>query len=277
MIETSGRPVAILGVEGWPVASGDGGASGSGDRTETAAALRQDRKVDALGSLVAGLAHDFNNLLGVIIGNLDRANRLTPIDATASRYIVDASSATERAVTLVCRLLAFARAQPIGPTLVEIDGLLTGLKPLLDIAAQGCVVTLHLGRVGFGLIEADQLENAIINLAVNAQDAMPNGGTLAITTWSTMWESIDAGGSRTTRDCVGIQVRDTGTGMSPEVRARVGERFFTTKAEGRGTGLGLAQVRGFVDRSGGKMELTSELGQGTCVTLYIPSVGIASA
>ena len=230
---------------------------------------RRAEKAEAVGHLAGGLAHDFNNLLGVVVGNLDRAGRLLPTDTTASRCVADAMTATERAVALVRRLLAFVHQQPLLPDVVEVDALLLGLKPLIEVAAPGCLVVLDLECAWHSLVDANQLENAVLNLAVNARDAMPGGGRLTIAT-RRLSVRADADVERVARDYVVVEVRDSGVGMSPEVRAKASEPFFTTKALGQGTGLGLSQVSDFAIGCGGAMRLASEMGDGTSVTLHIP-------
>ena len=234
--------------------------------------LRQAEKAEALGHLAGGLVHDFNNLLGVIVCNLDRVGRLLPADTVASRCVADAVTATDRAVALARRLLAFVRQQPLLPEVIEVDRLLSDLKPLIEVAAPGCTVVLDLACAWHSLVDANQLENVVLNLAVNARDAMPGGGRLTIATRTLHERGSDTGARSDARDYVVLEVRDNGRGMSPEIQAKASEPFFTTKAAGLGTGLGLSQVYGFAAQCGGTVRLMSEAGKGTSVTLHIPRV-----
>ena len=239
--------------------------SGWGDERQ-----RQAEKAEAVGHLVGGLVHDFNNLLNVIVGNLDRVGRLLPEDTIASRCVADATTATERAVALSRRLLAFVRQQPLLPQLVDIDSLMLDLKPLIEVAAPGCKVTLNLDCGWSILVDANQLENAVLNLTVNARDAMPGGGCLNIATRpSEVFIEGDKEGYGL-RDCVILEVRDCGVGMTPELQVRALEPLYTTKAQSSGTGLGLNQVSALAKDCGGVLRIASEIGKGTTVTLHIP-------
>ncbi|MBL6082770.1 response regulator [Belnapia sp. T18] len=236
--------------------------------------LRQAQKMEALGQLVGGVAHDFNNLLTVVLGSHALLDRDLPKDGRARRLAAAARHAAERAAGLTHRLLAFARRQALEARPVDANRLVEGMAELLHrtlgsgIALQ-TVLAADLGRTR---ADPNQLESAILNLTVNARDAMPGGGRLTIETANAR---VDAGypmekNGPEPGEYVAIAVSDTGTGMDRETLARVFEPFFTTKEPGRGTGLGLSQVHGFVRQSGGHTTIYSEPGQGTTVRLYLP-------
>jgi signal transduction histidine kinase len=239
--------------------------------------LRQSQKMEAVGQLTGGIAHDFNNLLTIISGNMDLAARALDNDGgvdRARRAIANATKGAERAAALTQRLLAFARRQPLSPKPLDLDKVVSGMSDLLNRSLGELVKLEIVTSPGLWPVEADpnQMENALINLAVNARDAMPEGGTLTIETanahldgdYSVAHAEVPSG------NYVVIAVSDTGTGMPKEHLARVFEPFFTTKEIGRGTGLGLSQVYGFVKQSGGHVSLYSEEGQGTTVKMYLP-------
>jgi PAS domain S-box-containing protein len=247
------------------------------DLTEKIAAeeqLRQSQKMEAVGNLTGGLAHDFNNLLTVIIGNLDLLLDDQAIGRTAKERLETILQASERGATLTRRLLAFSRRQPLQAKLVEVNDLVQGTTQLLH-RTLGENVTIRL-RTAPGLwtprVDAAQLETAIVNIAINARDAMPDGGTLIIETRNV---DIDANYAA---HCPGlvpgayvaIEITDTGTGMQPEVLGRIFEPFFTTKGSGAGTGLGLSMVYGFMKQSGGHVTAYSEPGTGTTFKMYLP-------
>ncbi len=244
-------------------------------RSDAEAALRQAQKMEAIGQLTGGVAHDFNNLLTVIIGGLDTISRSRPGDqARIQRATNLALQGAQRAASLTGRLLAFSRRQPLDPKPLDLNVLVRDMTDLLHrtigetIELEG-VLAPRLWRV-----EADQnqLESAILNLAVNARDAMREGGKLTLETANT---ALDESYSATDAEVIPGQyvmlaVSDTGCGMSKETLARAFEPFYTTKPEGRGTGLGLSMVYGFVKQSGGHVTLYSEPDQGTTVKLYFP-------
>ncbi|KQT82162.1 PAS domain-containing hybrid sensor histidine kinase/response regulator [Aurantimonas sp. Leaf443] len=237
--------------------------------------LRQAQKMEAVGQLTGGVAHDFNNLLQIITGSLDLILRRLPEDETRlRRAATNAMTGATRAAALTHRLLAFSRRQPLQPRPVEVNRLVTGMSELLErsLGATISIETVLAG--GLWQVEADpnQLENAILNLAVNARDAMPDGGRLTIETGNS---HLDAGYAHhhaevTPGQYVLLSVTDTGTGMDAQTLSKVFEPFFTTKEVGKGTGLGLSQVYGFVKQSGGHVKLYSEPGQGTSVKIYLP-------
>jgi PAS domain S-box-containing protein len=242
---------------------------------ETREALFQSQKMEAVGQLTGGVAHDFNNLLTVIIGGLDTIARSPPGDAVRiGRALEMSRHAAERAASLTSRLLAFSRRQPLEPIPTDLNALVSGMTDLLH-RSLGEQVELE-GALASDLwtveVDQNQLESAILNLAVNARDAMPGGGKLTIETGNAYlgeaYTAVDAEVSP--GPYVMLAVSDTGAGMSREVMTRVFEPFFTTKELGRGTGLGLSMVYGFVKQSGGHVTIYSEPGEGTCVKLYFP-------
>jgi PAS domain S-box-containing protein len=241
--------------------------------------LRQAQKMEAVGQLTGGVAHDFNNLLQIVVGNLELLSRSLPADAVRQRRSVEnAMSGAKRAVTLTQRLLAFSRQQPLDPKPVSPNKLVSGMSELLSRALGETVELETVLAGGLWRVEVDpnQLENAILNLAVNARDAMPEGGKLTIETANTRLDESYVAQNAEVRpgQYVVVCVSDTGTGMDKAVTARVFEPFFTTKEVGKGTGLGLSQVYGFVKQSGGHVKIYSEQGsedsRGTTVKLYLP-------
>jgi signal transduction histidine kinase len=243
-------------------------------RTRTEEALRQAQKMEVVGQLTGGVAHDFNNLLTVIIGGLDTIRRSPNDQARVLRSTDMALQGAQRAVSLTSRLLAFSRRQPLEPRPLEPNVLLRDMSQLLQgtLGEQVELECVHGARLW--RIEADQnqLATAILNLVVNARDAMPDGGKLTIETANT---ELDESYAATDAEVVpgqyvALAVSDTGVGMSKDTLTRVFEPFFTTKEAGRGTGLGLSMVYGFVKQSGGHVTIYSEVGQGTTVKLYFP-------
>jgi PAS domain S-box-containing protein len=238
-------------------------------------ALRQSQKMETVGQLTGGIAHDFNNLLQIVSGNLDLLRQKIPDDAEhLKRYADRAFNGSERAATLTQRLLAFSRRQPLAPKPVDINRLIPGMSELLHRTLGETIEVESVLAPRLWTVEADpnQLENAIINLAINARDAMPEGGKLTIETQNTHLDHSYA--AQNPEVAVGqyavICISDTGTGMDAETAAKAVEPFFTTKEVGRGTGLGLSMVYGFVKQSGGHIKLYSELGEGTTVKMYLP-------
>jgi signal transduction histidine kinase len=248
------------------------------ERRRAEEALRQAQKMEGIGQLTGGVAHDFNNLLTIIVGSLETARRQLKqpgFDAANIEHLVDgAMRGAQRAASLTQRLLAFSRQQPLDPKPIDVSRLVTGMSDLLHrtIGEQISIEAVTAGGLWRTNIDANQLEMAIINLAVNARDAMPNGGKLTIETSNV---SLDEGYTSNQAEVVPGQyvmlaVTDNGTGMTPETVAKAFEPFFTTKDIGHGTGLGLSQVYGFVKQSGGHVKIYSELGQGTSVKIYLP-------
>ncbi len=229
--------------------------------------LRQAQKMEAIGQLTGGVAHDFNNLLMVIQGGLDMIDRQDEAERRA-RLLQGMRQAAERGSALTRQLLAFSRRQPLAPEAVDLRTRIGGMRELLDRSLRGDVhVDLEFDD-GLWPVEVDpgELELVVLNLAFNARDAMPKGGEIVISAHNIEdWREGDIIG-----DFVRVEVRDTGTGMSESVRARVFEPFFTTKEIGKGSGLGLAQAYGFARQSGGSVRIESKLGAGTSVILMLP-------
>src|SRR5262249_29286081 len=241
----------------------------------------QSQKMEAVGQLTGGVAHDFNNLLTVIVGNLTMAQRhlasLTDAPAERLRRVINnAMRGAERATTITRHLLAFSRKQPLDPKRLNINAVIHGLGDFLR-RTLGETITLEIiGAEGLWQAEADpvQLESAILNLAVNARDAMAGGGKLTIATENCVLDEkyCEQHNELVAGPYVRIAVSDTGVGMSKDVLERVFEPFFTTKKAGQGTGLGLSQVYGFAKQSNGHVEIDSEPGKGTTATIYLPAL-----
>jgi PAS domain S-box-containing protein len=252
------------------------------ERKQLEEQLRQSQKMEAVGQLTGGLAHDFNNLLTGIIGGLEMVQtrvaqgRLNDLE----RYVTAAQGASKRAAALTHRLLAFSRQQTLDPKPTDINRLIGGMEELIARTV-GPDITLEVvtaGGLWATLIDQNQLENALLNLCINARDAMPDGGRLTIETGN-RW--LDRRGARerdlTPGQYVSLCVSDSGTGMTPAVIARAFDPFFTTKPIGQGTGLGLSMIYGFVRQSGGQVRIYSEIGKGSMVCLYLPRFLGASA
>jgi two-component system NtrC family sensor kinase len=244
-------------------------------REATEQALRQAQKMEAVGRLTGGIAHDFNNLLTAIIGNLDLALRRLDGPDRVRGWLANCRQASERAATLVQRLLAFSRQHPLEVKSVDINRLVQGMSELLgrSIGETVTIETVLAGGLWNAAIDPNQLENAIVNLAVNARDAMSDGGRLTIETANCHLDETyveTAGEDIAPGQYVMVAVSDSGSGMTREVMSRAFEPFFTTKPTGVGTGLGLSQVYGFVKQSGGHIRIYSEAGEGTTIKLYFP-------
>ncbi|CAM3178835.1 histidine kinase [Sphingomonas antarctica] len=244
-------------------------------RVEAEDKLRQMQKMESIGQLTGGIAHDFNNMLAVVIGSLDLAKRRIATDPVRAEAGIDSAvEGAKRAASLTARLLAFSRRQPLAPTSTDLNRLVGGMSELFsrtlgDNISVETVLSAGLWRC---YADAGEIENAILNLAVNARDAMPNGGRLTIETANAHMDDDYArrNGDVEPGQYVTICVTDTGDGMSEEVMAKAFEPFFTTKDVGKGTGLGLSQVFGFAKQSGGHAAIYSEVGEGTTVKLYMP-------
>jgi PAS domain S-box-containing protein len=246
------------------------------ERMKAEESLRQAQKMEAIGQLTGGIAHDFNNLLTIIVGNIELMQRRLPEDADRlQRAAAHAMDATRRAATLTHRLLAFSRRQPLDPKPIDVNKLVASMTDLLRRTLGEAVMLETVLGGGLWRSQADpnQLENAILNLAVNARDAMPDGGKLTIETANAhldeayveaLIEPVPAG------QYVLVAVSDTGTGMDKATMERVFEPFFTTKEVGKGTGLGLSQVYGFVRQSNGHVRIYTEVGEGTTIKIYLP-------
>jgi signal transduction histidine kinase/DNA-binding response OmpR family regulator len=251
-----------------------------GKRVKAEEAFRQAQKMEAIGQLTGGVAHDFNNLLAVILGSLETLRRRTAAgklalsDPAFMRLTDAALQGAQRAATLTQRLLAFSRRQPLDPKPVNPNRLVASLTELLHSTVKEDIriETVLAGGIWWTSLDANQLESALLNLAVNARDAMPGGGSL---TFETANSFLDEAYAATHEEVISgqyvmIAVSDTGNGMTPEVLARAFDPFFTTKGVGEGTGLGLSQVYGFVKQSGGHVKIYSEPGEGTTIRLYLP-------
>ncbi len=244
------------------------------ERAKVETALRQSQKMDAIGQLTGGIAHDFNNLLQIIIGNLEILQRRDlVVHEEGQRMLASASRGAERAATLTSRLLAFARRQPLNPKSIDVNKLVTNMSELLRrTLGEGIrIETVLGGGIWRVAVDVNQLENALLNLCVNARDAMPNGGMLTIETANSFLDEAYAVAHGTKQgQYVVVAISDTGTGMSRDVLVKAFEPFFTTKDIGKGSGLGLSQVYGFTSQSGGHAKIYSEVGEGTTVKLYLP-------
>jgi signal transduction histidine kinase/ActR/RegA family two-component response regulator len=243
------------------------------ERDHTESLLRQAQKMEALGQLTGGVAHDFNNLLQVIVGNLEMLSRQLPEDAPRwRRSVSNAMEGAHRAAILTQRLLSFSRLQPLNPKPIDVDLLSQGMFDILRrTLGQQLEMSIQIDPdLWFAEADPHQLENAILNLAVNARHAMVQGGVVVISA-----HNVDTAASHSVvglapADYVAVRVSDTGIGMPPEILERVFEPFFTTKEVGQGTGLGLSQVYGFAKQSRGDVKIESRVGQGTSVTIYLP-------
>jgi PAS domain S-box-containing protein len=259
-----GAPVRIAGV-----------VSDVTDRRLTEEQLRQSQKMEAVGQLTGGLAHDFNNLLTGITGSLEllqtrvAQGRLSEVD----RYVSAAQGASKRAAALTHRLLAFSRRQTLEPKPTDANRLVAGMEELIrrTLGPSVRLEVIAAGALWSTLVDPNQLENALLNLAINARDAMPDGGRLTIETGNTWLDDRSARQRDLPRgQYVSVSVSDTGSGMAPDVVERAFDPFFTTKPIGVGTGLGLSMIYGFARQSGGQVRIYSEIGQGTTVRLYLP-------
>jgi len=235
--------------------------------------LRQSQKLEAIGGLTGGVAHDFNNLLQVIAGNLHLLARHEPDNANVQRRVSASIAAVERGAKLSSQLLAFARRQPLSPAVCDPRQIFEGLGELLQRALGETIqIDVRLPQASWYInVDRNQLENAILNLAINARDAMQGEGTIELSAENVVLDRrFCAGKGISAGDYVRVAVADSGVGMSPQVLAQAFEPFFTTKADGQGTGLGLSMVFGFVKQSDGHIEMSSVEGQGTRVQLYFP-------
>jgi signal transduction histidine kinase/CHASE3 domain sensor protein/CheY-like chemotaxis protein len=243
-------------------------------RAQSEAVLREAQKMQAIGQLTGGIAHDFNNLLTVILGNLELTRTRLDSDHPLQTRIERAAWAANRGATLTSQLLAFARKQPLAPAPIDLAATMPDLIPLLRRTLGEHIDVRYVETAGLwpAMADAAQLENAVLNLALNARDAMPGGGRLTIELANKVLDQAYARNhiEVTPGDYTMLAVSDTGHGMTPDILARVFEPFFTTKPDGKGTGLGLAMVFGFVKQSGGHVNIYSEPGEGTTVRLYLP-------
>jgi signal transduction histidine kinase len=245
------------------------------ERERLEAQLRQSQKMEAIGQLTGGIAHDFNNMLAVVIGSLNLLKRrLERGDKDVMRFVDSATEGAERAAGLTNRLLAFSRQQPLAPQPLDVNRLVAGMSEMVRRALGESLQIESVLAAGLWRIHADpgQLESAILNLAVNSRDAMPDGGKLTIETANASLDEAYAAAhvEAPPGQYVVLTVSDTGAGMTPDVVAKAFDPFFTTKAVGKGSGLGLSQVFGFVKQSGGHVKVYSEVGHGTAVKIYLP-------
>jgi signal transduction histidine kinase len=233
--------------------------------------LHQAKKVEAIGQLAAGIVHDFNNLLAAIHGNLELLTSRTDED----RLLVllrRATQSVERGEGLTQQLLAFARKQALLPKAVDLNQVLVGMSGLLQTTIGSRVPIEMRNQPGlwFAQVDPNQIELVLLNLVINARDAMPDGGTLTIETGNVTVSTVGRPVDLPVGEYVVVSVTDNGTGMSEEVLAKAFEPFFTTKEEGKGSGLGLSMVLGVAKQSGGDVRITSRAGQGTSIEVYLP-------
>jgi len=236
--------------------------------------IRQMQKMEAVGQLTGGIAHDFNNMLAIVIGGLNLVQRrLAKGDTDVGQFISGAMEGANRAATLTQRLLAFSRQQPLSPQALKANDMVSDMSELLrrTLGETIRMETVLAGGLWQTYADAGQLENVVLNLAVNARDAMPDGGRLTIETANCHLDSAYAAEHGVAEgQYVLVAVTDNGSGMPPEVAAKAFDPFFTTKGVGKGTGLGLSQVFGFVKQSGGHVKIYSEPDHGTSVKIYLP-------
>ncbi|HEX8842110.1 MAG TPA: ATP-binding protein [Sphingomicrobium sp.] len=248
------------------------------EREAAEAQLRQVQKMEAVGQLTGGIAHDFNNMLAVVVGGIDLAQRrLNGPRREVLMHLQNAMEGATRAAALTRRLLSFARSEPLLPERVDSRELIGGMSDLLDrTLGERIQVKVDLARDTWPTyVDPHQLENAIVNLAVNARDAMDGQGVMHITTQNVKLTANEVGDIRA-GDYLKISVSDTGCGMTREVLERAFEPFFTTKPVGKGTGLGLSQIFGFAHQSGGEVGIESKVGKGTTVSIYLPRTEVAA-
>ena len=232
--------------------------------------LAMSQKMEAIGKLTGGIAHDFNNLLMIIGGNAQTFERL--LDPKLPRAIEAIQTAAKRGESLTRQLLTFSRRQHLSPTVVDLNASIKNIRPMIESSLRGNIVYNEAIDPAVRPVKVDlaELELAIVNIAVNARDAMPNGGTFTLTVGNVPADDT-SGGDDENGDLVAIQFSDTGGGIPPNLLSKIFDPFFTTKEVGKGTGLGLSQVYGFVHQAGGTINADSKVGQGTTITVYLPS------
>lgn len=242
------------------------------ERERAEAALRQAQRVEAVGQLTGGVAHDFNNLLTVLIGNIELIQGAAELDPSLAERLRAMHAAAERGAVLTSHLLAFARRQPLLPRAVDLNAVVAGMQDLLQSALGHRVQMETCLAPGLwpAMVDPTQIELVILNLVINARDAMPNGGVVTVETGNCPGDAPARPGDLSEGDYVVVNVIDVGTGMTPEVQAKAFEPFFTTKPPGAGSGLGLSQVFGTARQSGGDVQITSAPGHGTTVSVFLP-------
>jgi CheY-like chemotaxis protein len=229
--------------------------------------LAQSQKLDALGQLTGGVAHDFNNLLMIISGSVHTLKKGVNDNPKLQRALSAIEAATRRGAALTSQLLTFARRQSVNPQAIDVTERINAIRDVLNTGVGGTVMLqFDVGRsVWPVLVDITELETALVNLVINARDALPDGGTITVAAGnSSLSDEANAG------EYVAISVSDTGTGIAPDVLSRIFDPFFTTKPIGKGTGLGLSQVHGFAHQAGGTVKVSSELGKGTTITILLP-------
>ncbi|TCP37438.1 PAS domain S-box protein [Sphingomonas sp. BK235] len=252
------------------------------ERERVEETLHQLQRLEAIGQLTSGVAHDFNNLLMVVLGNVELVSRAAARGALTARALEQLDhirAAAERGATLTGQLLAFSRRQRLEAKVVDLNAAVTGLVPLLE-STLGRSIAINAAVCADpwpAMVDPTQLELILLNLAINARDAMPGGGTLRVATANVRLGAPNRPEEPAAGDYVRVAVSDTGTGMTPEVLARAFEPFFTTKEVGKGSGLGLAQVFGFAKQSGGGVRIDTAPGEGTTVSVYVPRAAVAPA
>jgi signal transduction histidine kinase len=252
------------------------------ERERVEATLRQMQRLEAVGQLTSGVAHDFNNLLTVVLGNihfLERDLKAAGIEGKSMQRLSHMRVAAERGAKLTDQLLTFSRRQRLQPKILDLNGTIGQMRDLLQSTIGGSIeITIQLGRdVWPALADPTQLELAVLNLAINARDAMPSGGRLTVATANVTFSAPILPEDPPAGDYVEICVSDTGAGMTDEVKRKAFEPFFTTKEIGKGSGLGLSQVLGFAKQSSGGVQIRSRAGEGTSVHIYLPRAQAAQA
>jgi signal transduction histidine kinase len=246
------------------------------ERARAEEALRHSQKMEAIGQLSGGIAHDFNNLLSVILGNLQMVKRRLARGRTdVVTYADMAIEALQRATGLTQRLLAFSRRQPLNPRPVELSKLVSDVLDLVHhLVGEKIAISTDLVATGWTVCDVNQMENVIINMAINARDAMPDGGTLKIATSNVHAAGRWYGSAVPAGDYVELRISDSGTGMSQDVLRRAIDPFFTTKPTGKGTGLGLSVTFGYIQQSNGHFRIESEVGKGTTILILMPRIAV---
>jgi signal transduction histidine kinase len=241
------------------------------ERKQVEAALQQAQKMEVIGQMTGGVAHDFNNLLTAVLGNLELATRRGK-DENIRRYLEGATQAAARGAKITSQLLAFSRTQRLQTEPIDLNAIVTAMGDLLfrTIGATVRIETILERNLWLATADRSQIESVLLNLAVNARDAMPQGGRLTVTTANIPHGHTSKAAELAAGDYVGVFVSDTGTGMSEEVLRKAFEPFFTTKPVGSGTGLGLSQVYGIAKQTGGTVTIDTKVGQGTTVSVYLP-------